>query len=246
MNLNQGKILNIDKPYGWGSTDVVRKLKGALRKAGYSKNIKIGHAGTLDPLATGVLLVCVGKATKLVNTLQEQNKEYTFQVTFGATTPSYDLEHPVDQTFPYEHITESQIKTYLTSIIGQQEQIPPIYSAKKIDGKRAYQYARDDKQVTMRTANITIYAAQLIDFDPPCATLKVECSKGTYVRSIARDIGAELQSGAHLATLRRTKNGGYEHNQAMTIEQAEKFILDNPNPETSSAINETFTHENTY
>ncbi|MFI3295600.1 MAG: tRNA pseudouridine(55) synthase TruB [Rikenellaceae bacterium] len=231
MNLREGAILNIDKPYGWSSTDVVRKLKVALRQAGYPRTIKIGHAGTLDPLATGVLLICIGRATKQVNELQAQPKEYLFKVTLGATTPSFDLEHPVDQNYPYEHITKEAIESYLSTTLGEQDQVPPLYSAKKIDGRRAYEYARGDEKVELRSARITIYSAELVDYQAPHAELKVECSKGTYVRSIARDMGVELASGGYLSTLRRTKSGGYQASQGWSIEQAAEYIAQNPNPE---------------
>ncbi len=227
-DLRDGIVLNIDKPYGWSSTDVVRKLQNALKGVGYPKRIKIGHAGTLDPLATGVLLVCIGKATKQVPSLQSQAKEYEFTVTLGATTPSFDLEHPVDQTFPHEHITSEAIEHYLAGITGPQDQVPPLYSAKKIGGKRAYEYARDGKEVEMRVAKIEIYSAELLSYEAPNALLRVGCSKGTYVRSIARDMGLDLASGGYLSTLRRTKSGGYTTQDGISVEQALEFISKNP------------------
>ncbi len=227
-DLRDGMVLNIDKPYGWTSTDVVRKLQNALKRVGYPKRIKIGHAGTLDPLATGVLLVCIGKATKQVPELQSQAKEYEFTVTLGATTPSFDLEHPVDHTYPHEHITLEAIQEYLGGIVGSQEQVPPLYSAKRIDGKRAYEYARDGKEVEMRVAKIEIYSAQLLSYDAPNALVRVECSKGTYVRSIARDMGVELGSGGYLSTLHRTRSGGYCTEDGISVEAALEYIAQHP------------------
>lgn len=215
---NEGVVLNIDKPYGWTSTDVVRKIKGMLKNAGYNK-IKIGHAGTLDPLATGVLLICIGKATKMVDSLQGQPKEYVFKVQLGATTPSFDLEHPIDQRFPYQHITNTQIETFVAGLVGTFEQIPPLYSAKKINGKRAYNYVRDGKEVELKSAEVTVYEAEILNIEMPYVELRVLCSKGTYVRSIARDMGVELNSGGHLTDLRRTKNGGYLDSESIDLEK---------------------------
>lgn len=215
---NEGVVLNIDKPYGWTSTDVVRKIKGMLKNAGYNK-IKIGHAGTLDPLATGVLLICIGKATKMVDSLQGQPKEYVFKVQLGATTPSFDLEHPIDQRFPYEHITNDQIEAIVAGMVGTFEQIPPLYSAKKVNGKRAYNYVRDGKEVELKSAEVTVYEAEILGIELPYVELRVLCSKGTYVRSIARDMGVELNSGGHLTDLRRTKNGGYLASESINLEQ---------------------------
>lgn len=219
----EGVVINIDKPYGWTSTDIVRKIKPMLRKLGHAK-IKIGHAGTLDPLATGVLLICVGKATKRVDELQAQSKEYVTTIEFGATTPSYDLEHGIDERYPWEHITASQIREVLAGFIGEQEQIPPVYSAKRIDGKRAYDYARDGQQVQMRKALITIFEAELISYEAPYATIRIVCSKGTYVRSLARDLGVELGSGAHLTQLRRTRSGDFSVHDAIEWQELEKKL----------------------
>ncbi len=216
-----GHVLSIDKPYEWTSADVVRKIKNLLRGAGHKK-IKIGHAGTLDPLATGVLLVCVGKATKRVNELQAEEKEYVAEITLGATTPSYDLEHPIDATYPYEHITEEAVRSALEGFLGEQEQLPPVYSAKLIDGKRAYDYARAGKEVEMRMAVISIYDAELLRFDLPRVTVRLRCSKGTYVRSLARDLGSRLGSGGHLTALRRTASGGYRADESLALEEIVK------------------------
>ena len=214
----EGIILNIDKPYGYTSTDVVRRIKGALRRLGHRK-IKIGHAGTLDPLATGVLLVCIGRATKQVDRLQGERKEYEASIRLGATTPSFDLEHPVDKEYPWEHITAEAIEQALETFVGNIEQTPPVYSAKKLDGKRAYDYARAGREVEMRRVPVTVYRAALTGFTPPVAEIVIECSKGTYVRSIARDLGEKLGSGGHLTSLRRTASGGYTAGEALNLDE---------------------------
>lgn len=217
-------VVNVDKPLGWTSSDVVRKLKNTMLRAGYPRRVKIGHAGTLDPLATGVLLVCTEKDTKRVEELQSQPKEYLFTVELGATTVSYDLEHPIDERFAYEHITREDVERVLASFVGEQDQVPPLYSAKRVDGKRAYDYARDGQSVELKTARVEIYAIELVDFSLPYATIRVECSKGTYVRSLARDLGVELNSGGHLTELRRTKNGGYSACEALDIDAAIELL----------------------
>ncbi len=207
-DFESGLILPIDKPYGWTSADVVRKLRVALRKLGHRK-IKIGHAGTLDPLATGILLICIGKATKQAEEMQGRPKEYLAEIELGATTPSYDLEHEIDERFPFEHITKEQIQQVLNSFVGEQEQYPPIFSAKSIDGKRAYKYARQGLEVEMKPSIINIYEIELISFELPKVVFRVLCSKGTYIRSLAHDIGKKCDSGAHLTALRRTTNGTF-------------------------------------
>lgn len=204
----EGYIAVIDKPLEWTSTDVVRKIKFALRKCGHPK-IKVGHAGTLDPLATGVLLVCIGRATKRVDALQAEEKEYVADVMLGATTPSYDLEHPIDRTYPWEHITREAVEEALRSLTGERLQEPPRYSAKKIEGTRAYELARAGEEVAMRMAAIHIYEMELAECELPRIRIRVRCSKGTYIRSLAREIGEELRSGAHLESLRRTRSGGF-------------------------------------
>ena len=223
MNYPEGVILNINKPYGWTSTDVVRKLKNRLHAKGFPK-IKIGHAGTLDPLATGVLLVCIGKATKKVTELQSQAKEYIFTVELGATTVSFDLEHPIDERFPTEHITTEMVVDYVSTLVGDIDQVPPAYSAKKIGGKRAYELVRDGKEVELKTAPVTIYEAELLDYTAPHAKIRVKCSKGTYIRSIARDMGLDLKSGGHLTELCRTQNGGYNIENGLIMENLDIFM----------------------
>ncbi len=217
-NFADGYVINIDKPLGWTSTDVVRKIKFLLQRNGFRK-LKVGHAGTLDPLATGVLLVCTGKATKTVDTLQAERKEYVCDVMLGATTPSFDLEHPVDRTYPYEHITRELLDQALARLCGERLQTPPVYSAKKIDGQRAYEYAREGTEVEMRKAAVTIYGIEVLSFDLPRVRLRIECSKGTYIRSIAMELGELLDSGAHLTSLRRTRSGDYTAENAWQVEE---------------------------
>ncbi len=223
FDLTEGYVLNVDKPLGWTSTDVVRKVKFGLQKAGYRK-LKVGHAGTLDPLATGVLLICLGKATKRVEELQAGRKEYVTDIMLGATTPSFDLEHEIDQTYPYEHITRGMLDAALAALTGERLQTPPVYSAKKIDGMRAYEYAREGEQVEMKRALINIYAMEVLEFEPPRVRLRVECSKGTYIRSIAMELGEKLDSGAHLVSLRRTRSGEYRAENGFSMEEIENFL----------------------
>ena len=218
INFEDGYIAVVDKPLRWTSTDVVRKIKFALRRLGYRK-IKVGHAGTLDPLATGILLVCIGRATKMVDALQAEEKEYVADVMLGATTPSYDLEHPVDRTFPTEHITREKVLAALSSLTGERLQEPPVYSAKKIDGTRAYELARAGETTRLRKSLITIYEMNIEEFDLPRMRIRVRCSKGTYIRSLAREIGEALQSGAHLTSLRRTRSGGFTLENAWDLEE---------------------------
>ena len=218
LNFEEGYIAVIDKPLSWTSTDVVRKIKSALRRLGYRK-IKVGHAGTLDPLATGVLLVCIGRATKMVDALQAEEKEYIADVMLGATTPSFDLEHEIDHTYPWEHITRQAVEKALADLTGQRLQTPPVYSAKKIDGTRAYELARAGEEVAVRQALITIYEMELLECELPKIRIRVRCSKGTYIRSLAREIGEALQSGAHLTALRRTRSGGFTVENAWSLDE---------------------------
>lgn len=217
LNFEEGYIAVLDKPLRWTSTDVVRKIKFTLRRLGYRK-IKVGHAGTLDPLATGILLVCIGRATKLVDALQAEEKEYVADVMLGATTPSYDLEHEIDQTFPYEHITREAVEEALASLTGERLQTPPVYSAKKIEGTRAYELARAGEEVAVRQALITIYEMEIVEYDLPRVRIRVRCSKGTYIRSLAHEIGLALHSGAHLSSLRRTRSGGFTLEKAYELD----------------------------
>ncbi|HIW65000.1 MAG TPA: tRNA pseudouridine(55) synthase TruB [Candidatus Alistipes intestinipullorum] len=217
INFEEGYIAVLDKPLRWTSTDVVRKIKFALRRIGYRK-IKVGHAGTLDPLATGVLLVCIGRATKMVDALQAEEKEYVADVMLGATTPSYDLEHEIDRTYPWEHITREAVERTLAALTGERLQTPPVYSAKKIEGTRAYELARAGEEVTVRQALINIYEMELLECDLPRLRIRVRCSKGTYIRSLAHEIGEALDSGAHLTALRRTRSGGFTVENAWNLE----------------------------
>ena len=218
VDFPEGYVAVIDKPYEWTSADVVRKIKFQLRKCGYPK-IKIGHAGTLDPLATGVLLVCIGKATKRVEALQAERKEYVAELQLGATTPSGDMEHEIDATYPTEHITRQSVEEALARLCGERDQLPPLYSAKKVQGVRAYEIARAGEEVELKRARINIYAMEILEYDMPRVKIRVECSKGTYIRSLAFEIGEELQSGAYLSSLRRTRSGEHSVELAHTLDE---------------------------
>ena len=213
----EGYVAVIDKPYEWTSADVVRKIKFQLRKCGYPK-IKIGHAGTLDPLATGILLVCIGRATKQVEALQAEEKEYVAELMLGATTPSGDMEHEVDNTYPTEHITREMVEEALKSLTGEREQLPPLYSAKKVQGVRAYEFARAGEEVELKKALINIYELELVEYDMPRIKIRVRCSKGTYIRSLAFEIGEAINSGAYLTSLRRTRSGGFTVEKSHTLD----------------------------
>ena len=266
-----GIIIPIDKPYRWTSADVIRKVKYAAIRHFGKKNLKVGHAGTLDPLATGVLLVCIGKATKLAETLQSHDKEYVAGITFGATTPSYDLEKEIDRFFPYDHITAEGVAEVLPAFIGEQDQIAPLFSAKSVDGVRAYELARklyrqgaaseldEAANELIRVARINISELELVGFDEgrreegavfptafpsaskasarinvtdnselglPRAVVRMACSKGTYVRAFARDLGEALGSGAHLDSLQRSRSGNFCVEDALTVDQAIALLRD--------------------
>ena len=223
--VDDGYVAVIDKPLEWTSADVVRKVKFRLQRMGYRK-IKVGHAGTLDPLATGVLLVCIGRATKRVDSLQAERKEYVAELMLGATTPSYDMEHPVDQTFPIEHITKEAVESVLRTLEGERLQAPPLYSAKKVEGVRAYEFARQGEEVELKKALINIYSITLEEYDLPKIRIRVECSKGTYIRSLAKEIGEGLDSGAYLTSLRRTASGDFRVENAMQLEDFLKKLSD--------------------
>lgn len=266
----EGIIFPVDKPYRWTSSDVVRKIKYVLRNHFGTKNVKIGHAGTLDPLATGLLIICVGKACKLSETLQAERKEYIAEFTLGATTPSFDREHPIDALYPFGHIAEADMRKAAESFISQTEQMPPAYSAKYVNGTRSYYLARNGEESDLKPAAVKIYACELLDVDNPLsktlerpsygtdethntfvvkkriaseennpvvrytegsllapdqirnlptATLRIECSKGTYIRSMARDFGAMLSSGAYMSALRRSASGGFRVEDALDIKE---------------------------
>lgn len=209
-----GEILLIDKPLEWSSFQAVNALKWAIRKKFNLKKIKIGHAGTLDPLATGLLVICTGKFTKKIPELQGQVKEYTGTFTLGATTPSYDLETEVHQTFPIDHISETAIKEAAKQFLGEIDQVPPVFSALKKDGKRLYELAREGKEVDIKSRKVEILEFEITRVTLPEVDFRVVCSKGTYIRSLAHDFGKALGSGAHLSALRRTKIGDFNVNNA--------------------------------
>lgn len=213
-----GAVLYIDKALTWTSFDVVNKVRKSLRSHLGIKKIKVGHAGTLDPLASGLVIICTGKATKQIMQYQDMDKAYTAQIRLGATTPSYDLETEVDQTYSWDHVTREEIEQVLIKLSGDQEQLPPLYSAKSVDGKRAYTMARKGKEVELKPQKIHISRLKLVSAELPDLIIQVDCSKGTYIRSLARDLGNMLNSGAHLTGLRRTRIGPYKVDQAITID----------------------------
>ena len=200
-------ILYFDKPLGWTSFNLVNRVRGVLSRHIGVKKLKVGHAGTLDPLATGVMILCTGKNTKLIESFQYQTKEYVATIKLGATTPSFDLETEIDAEYPVEHITEDLVKQTLNKFIGEIKQIPPTYSAIKINGKRAYEYARKGDEVELKPKTLVIDEIELLDYKMPEIVVRVVCSKGTYIRALARDIGEALNSGGHLTALRRTRIG---------------------------------------
>ena len=220
----EGQVLLIDKPLGWSSFQAVNSLKWKIRKKFQLKKIKIGHAGTLDPLATELLLICTGKATKTINELQGQEQEYTGTITLGGTTPSYDLETEINENFPIDHITNKLIHSTTSQFIGDIEQIPPVFSALKKDGKRLYEYAREGKEVEIKKRGVTIKEFEITSIELPMVHFRVVCSKGTYIRSLAHDFGKALQSAAHLSSLKRTKIGDYNVNKAITPEEFGKLL----------------------
>lgn len=221
----QGQVLLIDKPLTWSSFQAVNKLKYVLkRKYDLPKKFKIGHAGTLDPLATGLLIVCTGKFTKMIPEIQGQAKEYTGTIVLGATTPSYDRETEVDATFPTEHITADLIETTLPQFLGEIDQKPPVFSAIKKDGKRLYEHAREGSEVEIEARKTTIYEFEITRMELPEIDFRVKCSKGTYIRSLAYDFGKALQSGGYLSVLRRTKIGDYSVDNGITPEAFEQKI----------------------
>lgn len=231
MNFKKGEILYFDKPIEWTSFYLVSRVRGAIRRVINEKKIKVGHAGTLDPLATGVMIVCTGKATKLIESFQYQTKEYIATICLGATTPSYDLEHPVDHTYPTEHINEELVKETLKKFIGEIQQVPPAYSACKIEGKRAYQMAREGEDVNLKPKLLVIDEIELLSYDMPIIKIRVVCSKGTYIRALARDIGEALNSGAHLTALQRTRVGEITLDKCMDPAKFNEWI-DQQNIET--------------
>lgn len=231
MNFVEGEILYFDKPYGWSSFDVVNRVRGAICRQLKQKKLKVGHAGTLDPLATGVMIVCTGKATKHIEELQYEVKEYVATLKLGATTPSFDREHPEDATYPTDHITRELLEETLKCFLGEIWQVPPVYSAVKVDGKRAFDYARKGKEVELKAKLLVIDEIELVSFDREQmqAVIRVVCSKGTYIRALARDIGIKLNSGAYLTDLRRTRVGNITAEQCMNPTDLAVLFNDNNN-----------------
>lgn len=224
MDLVTGEIICIDKPLGWTSFNAVKFIRGAILRRLGVKKFKVGHAGTLDPLATGVMVVCTGRATKQIEQLQDGVKEYIATIRLGATTPSFDLETEVDATYPTEHITEQAVREALTRFTGRIEQIPPAFSACKIQGRRAYAMARNGEEVDLRPKVLVIDEIELTEYAPDSITVRVVCSKGTYIRALARDIGLALGSGAHLTALRRTRVGRFTLADCLSPAQAADII----------------------
>lgn len=226
MDFISGEIIGIDKPLGWTSFDAVKRVRGAIQRRLDVRKFKVGHAGTLDPLATGVLIVCTGRATRKIEELQNGTKEYVATLRLGATTPSFDLETQIDATYPTEHITEQMIREVLPQFTGHIMQVPPVFSAVKVDGKRAYNIARKGKgdQVELKAKPLVIDEMEFLDYDGQDLRLRIVCSKGTYIRALARDIGQTLNSGAHLVGLRRTRVGAIKADKCLSVDEAVKLI----------------------
>ncbi len=224
MDFVAGEIIAINKPYTWTSFQIVSKIRYLLSRKYGIKRFKVGHAGTLDPLASGVLLLCTGKATKRIEELQGQTKEYVAEITLGATTPSFDMEHPVDATYPYEHITKEMVEETLEKFTGTIAQRPPLFSACKVDGKRAYDLARGGSEMQLAPKQIRIDRIELLECNLPRIRIRVTCGKGTYIRSLARDIGEALQSGGYLSDLIRTRIGEYKIENCITPEAFQEWL----------------------
>jgi tRNA pseudouridine55 synthase len=224
MNFIEGEVLYFNKPLTWTSFNLVAKVKYPLLRKLRIKKLKVGHAGTLDPLATGVMIICTGKATKRIEEFQYQTKEYIASIKLGATTPSYDLEKEIDATYPTEHITRELVEETLKKFIGSIEQIPPAFSACKVDGERAYELARAGKEVELKPKTLVIDEIELLECNLPEIKIRVVCSKGTYIRALARDIGEALNSGAHLTGLIRTRVGDVKLEHCMEIENFVEWL----------------------
>ena len=224
FNPIEGEILYLDKPLHWTSFDAVKRVRSIMSRRLKIKKIKVGHAGTLDPLATGVMIVCTGKATKRIDELQAHTKEYVATIALGATTPSFDLETEIDATYPTEHITREMVEEVLTKFTGRIEQVPPAFSACKIDGKRAYKMARKGKEVELKAKVLVIDEIELLEYSQQSIVVRVVCSKGTYIRALARDIGEALNSGGHLTALRRTRVGDVKVEDCLSVEQAVEML----------------------
>ncbi len=224
MNFIEGEVLYVKKPLHWTSFNLVSKLRWKLQRTLKVKKLKVGHAGTLDPLATGVMIICTGKATKLIESFQYQTKEYVATLELGATTPSFDLELPVDAVFEVQHINRELVDKVISGFVGEIWQTPPVYSAVKVDGKRAYDYARDGQDIELKSKLLVIDEIEVLDFSLPILKIRVVCSKGTYIRALARDIGVALGSGAHLTALERTRIGDVKLEDCKEIEDMLLFV----------------------
>lgn len=224
MNFIEGEVLYVKKPLHWTSFNLVSKLRWKLQRTLKVKKLKVGHAGTLDPLATGVMIICTGKATKLIESFQYQTKEYVATLELGATTPSFDLELPVDAVFEVQHINRELVDKVISGFVGEIWQTPPVYSAVKVDGKRAYDYARDGQDIELKPKLLVIDEIEVLDFSLPILKIRVVCSKGTYIRALARDIGLALGSGAHLTALERTRIGDVKLEDCKEIEDMLLFV----------------------
>ncbi|PDH45244.1 MAG: tRNA pseudouridine(55) synthase TruB [Flavobacteriales bacterium MED-G15] len=218
-SISEGKLLLIDKPIDWTSFQVVNKIRWAFKKKFNLKKLKVGHAGTLDPLATGLLLICTGKMTKKISEVQSLEKTYTGRITLGATTPSYDLETAIDRKFPTEHLTDKDLIRSKNKFLGEIDQYPPIFSAIKKEGKRLYEYARSGEETKIESRKVSIYNFDFTNISLPHLDFEVKCSKGTYIRSLAHDFGKSVDSGAHLSALRRTAIGSFKVKNAITPEK---------------------------
>lgn len=232
-DFQKGQVLLIDKPLEWTSFDVVNFLRSFLRKVYGIKKLKVGHAGTLDPLATGLLIICTGKKTKEIDSFQGMDKVYVGSMHLGATTPSFDAETEIDNTFDISGFNHDQLKDTTTQFKGEIEQVPPAYSAIKVDGKRAFTLARKNKEVKLKSRNVKVHEFTLLNIDLPRIDFSVHCSKGTYIRSLVSDFGKALNNGAYLTHLRRTMIGDFNVNDSQTVDEFRKSILDNlpDNPE---------------
>ncbi|SEA21576.1 tRNA pseudouridine55 synthase [Porphyromonadaceae bacterium NLAE-zl-C104] len=227
MDFIEGEILYIDKPLHWTSFRVVRVVRAKICRRLGIKKLKVGHAGTLDPLATGVMILCTGRKTKLIEALQAETKEYIAHVRLGATTPSFDLETEIDAEYPTTHITRKMVEDVLRRFTGTIEQVPPVFSAVKVDGKRAYELARKNKDIELKPKLLVIDDIELISYNMPDITIRVVCSKGTYIRALARDIGIALDSGAHLTGLRRTRVGDITVDNCLNMDDIDHFFNEN-------------------
>ena len=233
MDFQEGEILYFDKPLHWTSFKLVKTLRNTISRAYGLKKIKVGHAGTLDPLASGVMIVCTGKATKLIESFQYQTKEYVATLRLGATTPSHDLETEIDATYPTGHITRELVEQTLTRFVGTISQVPPAFSACKVDGRRAYRMARKGQAVELKPKELVIDEIELLDFTPDTLRIRIVCSKGTYIRALARDLGEALGSGAHLIGLVRTRVGDVTLDRCLSVDDIDRVVAEIPPAEES-------------